>query len=245
MKTFKYILLFLVPLFCFTECEDEDETPIACNITVETQEAKVLGNTSAELSFSTLNDNNQGIYKTGILYSTEASLINAKDEFQAGNHSSQFSRTIESLKRNTTYYFKGYVEDYWGNRIEGKALSFTTRNEPFSITTGGYTQTNAQYKYLGFTGSNGKLYNYEFNFTLYATLVNAEDVDSWGIVWFNDYTRLYYGDAKEGTLSGSFSLVSNSSSGSHTYQAFAKLKDGTYKYGEMRTIYYSYYKYKQ
>lgn len=242
MKTFKHIFLFLATVICMTGCVDEESSPVASSIIVETQEAEAVGNTSAELSFKIPNGSREGIYKTGILYSTDPSLTNAQDEFQAENYSSQFSRTIKSLKRNTTYYFKGYVEDSWGNRIEGKMLSFTTKNEPFSITTGGYTQTNAQYKYLGFTGTNGKLYNYEFHFTLSATLVNAEDVDSWGIVWFNEYTPLYYGDVKEGTLSGSFSLVSNSSSGNHTYQAFAKLKDGTYKYGEIRTIYYSYYK---
>lgn len=240
MKTLKYIFPFLATVVCMTGCADNEDSPVACNIIVETQEAEAVGNNSAELSLTIANYSYGSIYKTGILYGTDASLINAQDKYETGNYNYQFSRTIESLKRNTTYYFKGYVEDSWGNRIEGATLSFTTKNKSFSITTGGYTQTNAQYKYLGFTGSDGKFYNYAFYFTLYATLVNAEDVDSWGIKWFNKDIPLYYGDVKEGTLSGSFSLVSNASSGTQTYRAFAKLKDGTYKYGEIKTIYYSY-----
>ena len=243
MKTLRYYFPVIALAFCVAGCNDEDETPTACHLTVETQEATVLGNTSAELSFKTSNgESRSGVYKTGILYDTDISLTNAKDEFQAGNNSTQFSRTIESLTRNTTYYFKGYVEDAWGNRIEGETRSFTTLNNPFSITTGGYTQTNAQYKYLGFAGDNGKLYSYSYSFTIFATLVSVEDVVSWGIVWFNNYNELYYGNPKEGTLYGTFSLVANTTSGSNTYQAYAKLKDGTYKYGSVKTLYFNYQK---
>lgn len=240
MKTLKYIFPFALSFFCLTGCE-EDERPETCDIVVKTQEATVLGNSSVRLSLEVVKGKYEGSYRTGLLYGTDASLTDAKDKFQAGNSSTQFSQTIDSLKRNTTYYFKGYVEDARRNRIEGETLSFTTRNEAFSITTGGYTQTNSQYKYLGFTGENKQLYNYRYTFTLYATLVNVEDVVSWGIVWFNDYTELYYGSIEEGTLSGTFSLLTNSSYGTHTYRAYAKLKDGTYKYGDMKTITYRHY----
>lgn len=237
MKTLKYILLFLVPLFCFTECEDEDETPIAYNITVETQEAKVLGNTSAELSFSTLNDNNQGIYKTGILYSTEASLINAKDEFQAGNHSSQFSRTIESLKRNTTYYFKGYVEDYWGNRIEGKALSFTTRNDAAKVVTGSGRQTGVRTFFINPTGQ----LCYRFDYTLYSTLIGSDEIESWGINVYDSYIdRKHSLPVKEGENSISFWVETTYSTKTYNYKAYAKLKNGSYIYGDTKSIYLHY-----
>lgn len=241
MKTLKYnLFLITLSIFCFFGCSDEDD-PTVCDITVHTQEATVLGNTTAYLSFKALGKETGGIDKAGILYGTDASLANATDESKEYS-GTEFNKTIKSLKRNTIYYFKGYVEDPWGNRIDGEILSFTTRNDPFSITTGGYTQTDSQYKYTGFMGTNGNIYKYSYSFALYATLVNPEEVESWGIVWFNEYYNLYYGNAEEGTRHGIFSLLANYSSGNHYYKAYAKLKDGSYRYGNIETVYYNYRK---
>ncbi len=238
MKTLKYYIGFMLCACCFSGCAEEDE-PEVCNIVVTTQEATLIGNTSATLSLQ-LSGAYGTSYKTGILYGANASLIDAKDASQSGYNSSQFSEKIESLKSNTTYYFKGYIEDKWGNRIEGTTRTFTTKSEPFSITTGTYVQTSAQYKYQGFIGENGKFYNYSYSFILSATLINSENVSSWGIVWFDKYYELYYGDVREGTLSRTFSAVSNSSSGSATYRAYAKFKDGTYQYGSIKTLTFRY-----
>lgn len=237
MKTFKHIFLFLATVVCMTGCADEESSPVASSIIVETQEAKAVGNTSAELSFKIPNGSREGIYKTGILYSTDPSLTNAQDEFQAGNYSSQFSRTIESLKRNTTYYFKGYVEDSRGNRIEGKMLSFTTKNDAAKVVTGSGKQTGVKTFFINPTGA----LCYRFDYTIYSTLTGSDEIESWGINVYDSYIDKKHSlPVKEGESSISFWVETTSPTKTYNYKAYAKLKNGSYIYGDTKNIYLHY-----
>lgn len=237
MKTFKYIFPFLATVVCMTGCLDDEDSPVACNIIVETQEAKTIGNTYAELSFKIPNGSNEGIYKTGILYSTDASLTNAQDEFEAGNRNSQFSRTIQSLKRNTTYYFKGYVEDSRGNHIEGKTLSFTTKNDAAKVVTGSGKQTGVKTFFINPTGA----LCYRFDYTIYSTLIGSDEVESWGINVYDSYTDKKHSlPVKEGVNAISFWVETTYSTKTYNYKAYAKLKNGSYIYGDIKSIYLHY-----
>lgn len=236
MKTLKYIFPFALSFFCLTGCE-EDERPEVCDIVVKTQEATVLGNSSARLSLEVVKGKYEGSYKTGLLYGTDASLTDAKDKFQAGNSSTQFSQTIDSLKRNTTYYFKGYVEDARRNRIEGETLSFTTRNEAAKVITGKGVQTGKKTFFINPTGA----LCYRFDYELYSTLTGSDEVDNWGINVYDSYTNKKYAlSLGEGEKSMSFWVETTYATKSYNYRAYAKLKNGTYIYGDIKTIYLRY-----
>lgn len=240
MKAKIYFKYMAVILFFSAGCsQSEDAEPEICNIIVTTEDVTVLGNNSAQLTLYISGTTSQ-VYKSGLYYGTEPGLTGAK-EIQYESNSSSHTVTLSSLAAGTKYYFKGYAEDDWGSRIESETDTFTTHNEPFSIVTGNYSQTDSQYKLYGFVGNNHQYYNYSYTFTLYATLTNAEDIDSWGIVWFDDYIKLG-ATGEEGTRSGSFGLLSKSAYGTHTYKAYAKLKDGSYRYGNVETLTYRHIK---
>lgn len=224
MRTTSHIfILFFALLFC--QCQDELDIPQRTNYYVTTKTATNVGNTSATIRFST--DESAFDAKKYLYVGTDIGL--SAPQIKEGDEV-----TLRELRPGTTYYYQGVIEDRFGNQIKGDIRSFTTTKEPFSIKTGRYSQISSEYKYMGFEGSNGGKYNYQYNFQLYATLTNAEDVDSWGIIWFNTYTALspMANEVSEGTLSGNFYMVSNSGSGNFSYQAYAKLKDGSYRLGE-------------
>lgn len=237
MKTLKYIFPFLATVVCMTGCADNEDSPVACNIIVETQEAEAVGNNSAELSLTIANYSYRSGYKTGILYGTDASLVNAQDKYETGNYNYQFSRTIESLKRNTTYYFKGYVEDSWGNRIEGATLSFTTKNDAAKVVTGSGKQTGVKTFFINPTGA----LCYRFDYTIYSTLTGSDEIESWGINVYDSYIDKKHSlPVKEGESSISFWVETTSPTKTYNYKAYAKLKNGSYIYGDIKNIYLHY-----
>lgn len=123
MKVQKYYqgLIFLSALY-FIGCSTEDDKPEKFSGSIITQTAENIEPHSATISFKLSSD--FAFSKGGFFFDTNEDLDSPQTILSSGGTTQ--SATVKELAPSTIYYYQGYVEDTFGNRVKGNILSFTT-----------------------------------------------------------------------------------------------------------------------
>jgi len=226
----KYISFFLI-LNVFVGCDPLENKPTSILYTVTTNDATAITNSTAKIS-----------YTMTPLYSGESGVYLSKNS-QFGNpmefrshYNDLFSVDATGLERNTTYYYKAFIGGIYGEYVYGNVLSFTTKDHSASIATEAAYQTEKNYSSAGYL-YDGNTYHYKYTWVAPFTVISAENFSECGICIGSTSFPLSF---IEGINNLRMMTWSNSSSASLSYYAYGKLKDGTYLYGNSKTINFSY-----
>ena len=157
------------------------KTKAVATATVSNAEATSIGNTGASLNGS-YSGATGTINAAGFYYGTSSG--NLANKVTATGTQTPFSVALSGLTKNTTYYFKAYVEEYNENsgeneeRLASGTLSFTTTDLTPQVAegwlelpaiTGNEDFVGKFYGSGASTGSN-RNYSYNYNYTYYASL---------------------------------------------------------------------------
>ncbi|MFZ4456746.1 MAG: hypothetical protein ACOYOT_11045 [Bacteroidales bacterium] len=128
---------------------------------------------------------------------------------------------------------------WYGNKVEFNVY-------PAQIKLVSYNITSTSYLLNGYTGADGKLYSYRWEFNLNANIRNSKNVLEWGICYLKKYnwSRDSYVPItlKEGDAISNHSLVSNYYPCQTTYAAYAKLLNGDIIYSNPLVVTFTYNK---
>lgn len=217
---FKISHLFFCLVVLLMSCKKDPE-PISLP-TITTGDASVCGNTVVFDSH---------IYgsssSSGILYST-----NSNFDFNSGNLVSQgelIDFGLLNLTPNTTYYYKAFATDNYGNNIMGDLENFRT-GTAISIKTGDYA-------YIGYN----KYWRY-YSYTLSASLKGINEVSEWGIMVssnsnFNNANKCKFEDSYYTDGTTYIQYWNFKTNNVFYYRAYVHLNNGIWIYGDINELY--------
>jgi hypothetical protein len=234
MKNLNRFLLIIV-CFTFFCCDNEYPGPNAITYNVVTNNATDITKTSAAISFT-----------ISPVYSGEYGIFLSEDpNFDGYTIHRNFDKdsyyvNLSDLDYNTTYYYKAYIGGIYGEYIFGNVLSFTTKDIIPTITTGNAVIKSKTYISEGYT-SNGITYYYKFNIDFPITITGAIKFTECGIYLIDKETFFNASSIINGTNTINLITYCTASTLSYNYKAYGKLTDGSYIYGEIKSLYLSYY----
>lgn len=224
MRKLCFFGLVTLGLFaCEKDPAVENNTP-----SISTGVATNISNTSATIGIQITNYS-YAACEIGVIYSTSRNFSNAGR--MAGESGSCY---IDGLARNTLYYYKAYATngvDY----VFGDIKSFSTLNASAVVTT--------VYAYsLGYNVN----YAYPYRFNVAVSIVGIDQVLEWGVMVsdyvdfsYNTTSAIYDASYAEGTTYiqswGAKSL------GTIYCRAYAKLLNGSYIFGNTKSVVLSRY----
>ncbi|GKG71431.1 hypothetical protein CE91St1_05740 [Parabacteroides goldsteinii] len=204
------ILLFLNIILFSCEKEPIPSDPIAIN----NIKSSSINYTSSIIQFSLTGNAN----KAGVMYGTEKGLSNAQIQY-AEKANGEISVSLNGLEQGKEYFYKVFAEDKKGNQMFGEIKNFITLSP--SVKTGDATgiTTETAILSLSFEGTNlsevGILYSTDE--LCKDNLQTVSNISPSG----NNF---------------SFEVKELDSGTTYYYKAYAKYKNGTIHYGEIKSF---------
>lgn len=161
-------------------------------------------------------------------------------DYCCGNGSGGFSKIIEGLEENTTYYYLAYAYNSKGYGFS-EISYFRTPKEKAANPQGAPIVLKApellsvDYSATGFEASDGTKYNYKMSYLVIVDICDHKSIlrggfEIGGQIW-------YWDDLTENeVLSTLMTTISNSSTISSTITAYALMNDGTVYTGNSVTV---------
>lgn len=207
----KYYALLLLSIILFS-CESDPipSTPI----TIDNVKSSSFYYTSSVIQFSITGNAN----KAGVMYGIEKELSNAQIQY-AEKANGEISVQLNGLEQGKEYFYKVFVEDKKGNQMFGEIKNFITLSP--SVKTGDATEitTETATLSLSFEGTN---------------------LSEVGILYSTDeFCKDNLQTVSNTSPSGnnfSFEVKELDSGTTYYYKAYAKYKNGTIHYGEIKSF---------
>lgn len=217
-----------------------EKDPISENTipVISTGKATGIGNTSATLNI--IVNEGRAVVKSGMIFGSHSDLSASESHV----YEYESSVPVIGLKKNTLYYFKAYAVDDLGNFIYGDVSSFRTKDLDPSVRTEIASYESYDFKLIDFYPRI--VYEFTDYFNVCASLVANDKVLEWGVCvsdendflnssyFYFPYLQYYYEGSveklrlqKKTTSPYSFYIY---------YRAYAKLLNGNYIYGDIKTV---------
>lgn len=228
-------LVFIYSLF---GCGDEKEVSDLTVPEIETAITTHITSTTATCGGNVLEDGGYLVYSRGICYGLAPKpTVESNRSISSGSGKGDFECYLNDLTESTTYYVRAYATNSIGTSY-GNEESFVTDEAEVSpqkaaVTTVSLVQTSSEYSASGFT-YGGISYNYKYGWTVQVELSGASFVSEFGYVLNGEYRC--WSLLEDRVYSESWTSYSNTNKLAYTCKAYAKLLDGTYIYGEEKTI---------
>lgn len=210
MKQILYIFGLLSIILISCEKDPIPSTPIV----IDNIKSSSTDYTSTIIQFSLTGNAN----KVGVVYGLDKELLNAQVKY-AEKANEEISIPLNGLEQGTEYFYKAFAEDKKGNRLFSTVKNFITLS--FSVKTGEATNitTETATLSLSFEGTN---------------------LNEVGILYSTDeLCKDNLQTASKTSPSGnnfSFEVKELDSGTTYYYKAYAKYKNGTIHYGEIKSF---------
>lgn len=240
----KFIGFFLIAgLIILHSCSDKPDDIKAFKPTVTNLQYSELSFSSVTLSAEVSDDGGSFVIKRGFRLSkskTDTPAGNWGTGYSCGDGFGGFSKTIEGLEENTTYYYSAYASNTIGDSFTTVSSFITPKKknsgiEGTPVVLNKPTLNSMEYSATGFENSNGDKFSYKMIFTVE---IAVNDYINISRVGYKIGGQAWYWENPTGndTYSYPMSMMGNSSTLSTTITAYALMKDGTEYTGNSETI---------
>lgn len=225
INTFSLLLMLLLGAGC---SKDEPESDLATP-TVSTNPISEITANSAISGGSVYNDGGYMVNTRGVCWSINPQPTIYDNTSQNDKGKGNYRSILENLKDNTIYYVRAYAENQlgitYGNEISFKTLEKITAD--VKVTTVMWILNSAEYSANGFDGNANDKYRFEWKMVF--SLSGMEYVAQFGYILNGE--KFPFKMADDGQYQSIHIVNSSQSIYDIKFQAYAKLLDGTYLYG--------------
>jgi len=242
MKKFIGFVL-AISLIILHSCSDKPDEVEAFTPTVASLQYYDLSSSSVTLSAMVSDDGGSFVNKRGFRLSktqTDAPTDDWGADYSCGDGCGEFSKTIENLEENTTYYYVAYASNSKGYGFTAVSSFITPKKnnsgiEGTPVVLKTPTLNSLEYSADGFENSSGTKFNYKMSFTVEIVVNDYNNISRAG---FKLGSQIWYWDnlTENSTYSSSMIIMGNTSTLSTTITAYAMMKDGTEYSGNVETL---------